>query len=537
MSSWSVNSFDFSREKLHERFSASDIFQGKNRTNSQTNKTCQRFWKTIKPFMSNKGGLRNSKIILKNGHSIVSDDKEVCELFNEYFSSVASNIGFSDDIPNDYNTDHGFQCILKKYENHPSICKIQNNVNTEDEFDFCPVTISQVQKIIENMDPKKAQGCDNIPTKLLWIGSRPLAQTLTGHINCAFEKATDPDSLKLAEGSSQFKKNDNLDRMNYRPVSILTAISKVYERAMSSQLIVYFDKIFSSLLSAFRKRHSCESALLNMVEDFKDALDKGKYVACVSMDLSKAFDCLPHCLTLCKLKAYGLSTNSCKLIASYLYKRKQRVKINAVRSDWEDLDKGIPQGSILGPLIFNIFLNNIFYFVNTGSIYNYADDNYVSVQHEELGLVEKVLKQETLQLVKWFSDNAMEANPNKCQGILFNRGHNVSSMQLQVNDNDISFVSSINALGICIDDKLNFNDHVDRICSKAACQVSALQRLTSVLDFPSRKAIYNSFISSHFNYGLVFHNQSKYTESGTYSRACTKICPQGFVVGIQHTPL
>ena len=438
--------------------------------------------------------------ILKNGHSIVSDDKEVCELFNEYFSSVASNIGFSDDIPDDYNTDHGFQCILKKYENHPSICKIQNNVNTEDKFDFCPVTISQVQKIIENMDPKKAQGCDNIPTKLLRIGSHPLAQTLTGHINCAFEKATYPDSLKLAEVSSQFKKNDNLDKMNYRPVSILTAISKVYERAMSSQLIVYFDKIFSSLLSAFRKRHSCESALLNMVEDFKYALDKGKYVACVSMDLSKAFDCLPHCLTICKLKAYGLSTNSFKLIASYLYKRKQRVKINAVRSDWEDLNKGIPQGSILGPLIFNIFLNDIFYFVNTGSIYNYADDNYVSVQHEELGLVEKVLKQETLQLVKWFSDNALEANPNKFQGILFNRGHNVSSMQLQVNDNDISFVSSIHALGICIDDKLNFNDHVDRICSKAACQVSALQRLTSVLDFPSRKAIYNSFISSHFNY-------------------------------------
>ena len=450
--------------------------------------------------MSTKGGLRNSKIILKNGHSIVSDDKEVFKLFNEYFSSVASNIGFSDDIPDDYNIDHGFQCILKKYENHPSICKIQNNVNAEDEFDFCPVTISHVQKIIENMDPKKAQGCDNIPTKLLQIGSRPLAQTLTGHINCAFEKATYPGSLKLAEGSSQFKKNDNLDKMNYRPVSILTAISKMYERAMSSQLIVYFDKIFSSLLSAFRKRHSCDSALLNMVEDFKDALDKGKYVACVSMDLSKAFDCLPHCLALCKLKACGLSTNSCKLIASYLYKRKQRVKINAVRSDWEDLNKGIPQGSILGPLIFNILLNDIFYFVNTGSIYNYADDDYVSVQHDELGLVKKVLKQETLQLVKWFSDNAMEANPNKFQGILFIRGHNVSSMQLQVNDNDIYFVSSINALGIYIDDKLNLNDHVDRICSKAACQVSALQRLTSVLDFPSRKAIYNNFISSHFNY-------------------------------------
>ena len=166
------------------------------------------------------------------------------------------------------------------------------------------------------------------------------------------------------------------------------------------------------------------------------------------------------------------------------------MKINAVRSDWEGLNKGIPQGSISGPLIFNIFLNDIFYFVNTGSIYNNAEYNFVSVQHEELGLVEKVIKQETLQLIKWFSDNALEATPpKKIQGILFNRGHNVSSMQLKVNDNDISFRSCINALGICIDDKLNFNDHVDRICAKAACQVIALQRLTSVLDFPSRKAI------------------------------------------------
>ena len=115
---------------------------------------------------------------MKNGHSIVSDDKEVYELFNEYFSSVASNIGFSDDIPDDYNTDHWFQCILKKYENHPSICKIQNNVNAEDNFDFCPVIISQVQKMIKNMNQKKAQGWDNIPTKLLRIGSRPLAQML-----------------------------------------------------------------------------------------------------------------------------------------------------------------------------------------------------------------------------------------------------------------------------------------------------------------------------------------------------------------------
>ena len=121
--------------------------------------------------------------------------KKVYELFIEYFASVASNIGFSDDIPDNYNTGHGSQCILMKCENRPSICKIRNNVNTEDNFEFCLVTISQVQKIIEHIDPKTAQGWDNILTKLLRIGSRPLAQTLTGPVNCAFEKATYSDRL------------------------------------------------------------------------------------------------------------------------------------------------------------------------------------------------------------------------------------------------------------------------------------------------------------------------------------------------------
>jgi len=350
--------------------------------------------------MSNKGHSRNSKIILKDGQSIISDDKDVCNIFNDYFSSVASNIGFIDDIPDDYDTDEGFQRMLDKYEDHPSILKIKENVNFDSEFNFCPVSVSHVQDIMTKMDSKKAQGCDNIPTKLLRLGSSSISQPLTGLINYAIDNNSYPDSLKLAEVSSQFKRNDTLDRTNYRSVSILTAISKVYERVMASQLNGHFGNIFSPLLSAFRKGHSCESALLNMIEDFKNALDNEKYVACISMDLSKAFDCLPHCLTICKLKAYGLSTNACKFIASYLYERKQRVKINDVRSDWRCMNKGIPQGSIMGPLIFNIFLNDIFYFVNKGNIYNYADDNYLSVQNKDFDILEQDLQQETLELIQ-----------------------------------------------------------------------------------------------------------------------------------------
>ena len=129
-----------------------------------------------------------------------------------------------------------------------------------------------------------------------------------------------------------------------------------------------------------------------MIENFKCGLDRGEYTACISMDISKAFDCLPHCLTICKLHAYGLSGNACTLIASYLYQRKQR----------KETDKGVPQGSILGPLIFNIFTNDLFYFVKHANLSNYADDNSVSVSGKELSIVSRLLRPEAEVTVRWF---------------------------------------------------------------------------------------------------------------------------------------
>ena len=167
--------------------------------------------------------------------------------------------------------------------------------------------------------------------------------------------------MKLADVSSLFKRNYNLKKDNYRPVRVLPSLSKVYERVMGKQLSGIFDKIFSALLSAFRNRYSCQSTLLNMIEHFKKSLDNGEYVACLSMDLSKAFDCLPRCLTICKLHSYGVSREACTLIASYLRDRKQRIKLGSTKSEWTELLKGIPQGSILGPFIFNVFL--MIYFI------------------------------------------------------------------------------------------------------------------------------------------------------------------------------
>ena len=311
-------------------------------------------------------------------------------------------------------------------------------------------------------------------------------------ISCVF--------LVIASFQNKYKKNDDLKKDNYRPVSVLPSLSKVYERVMGQQLSDFFDKIFSALLSAFRKRYSCQSTLLNMIEHFKNSLDNSEYVACLSMDLSKAFDCLPHCLTICKMYSYGVSREACTLIASYLRDRKQRIKLGNTRSEWTELLKGVPQGSILGPLIFNIFLNDIFYFVSKGDLYNYADDNCISVSHKDISVLSTQLENETQVMAKWFADNSMKANADKFQGIVLPGSRNNANVQVSLGGVDIAFVKKIDVLGVCIDGKLNFNEHVHRICSKASAQISALQRLTGLVDYQSRKAIYTSFIASNFNY-------------------------------------
>ena len=141
----------------------------------------------------------------------------------------------------------------------------------------------------------------NIPSKLLRIGASDICSHLSQLVNHCFRVCEFPDKMKLADGSSLYTKNYNLKKDNYRPVSVLPPLSKVYERVMGQQLSDFFDKIFFALLSGFKKRYSCQSIRLNMIEHFKRSLANGEYVACLSMDLSKAFDCLPHCLTIWKL--------------------------------------------------------------------------------------------------------------------------------------------------------------------------------------------------------------------------------------------
>ena len=224
------------------------------------------------------------------------------------------------------------------------------------------------------------------------------------------------------------------------------------------------------------------------------------------MDLSKAFDCLPHSLLVAKLHAYGFSYSACELIASYLCERRQRVKINNVRSEWKTLCKGVPQGSILGPLLFNAFINDLFYFVEKCILYNYADDN--SMSHSAPAIQDEcsALEHDGNIAIDWFESNGMQANPSKFQLMIMSPiPTEPVSITLKGNTVIVS-ESCVKVLGMLTDDRLDFSQHISFMCSKAARQLNALARISKYLDQSSLKTIHDSFISSNFSYcPLVWH--------------------------------
>jgi hypothetical protein len=178
------------------------------------------------------------------------------------------------------------------------------------------------------------------PLNKFKISKPAIVKPITDLINKSIKTSEFSKKLKEAQVVPCFKKNNTLDKSNYRPVSIFTFISKFFERAIYDQLIVYFNNIFHPSLSAFRSGYGCQTALLKIVEDWKEALDNNKYVAAILMNLSKAFDCLPHNLLIEKLKTYRLSDKSLKLLLNYLANRKQCVKVGSSFSNWEEIYKG-----------------------------------------------------------------------------------------------------------------------------------------------------------------------------------------------------
>ena len=277
---------------------------------------------------------------------------------------------------------------------------------------------------------------------------------------------------------------------------------------MYNQILAYIDKFLSPYLFGFRKGHNTEQCLIIMLEAWKKALDEKKNTGAILTDLSKAFDCLNHDLLTAKLKAYGFDHDALIFIYSYLKERRQRTKIGSSYSPWKEIKYGVNQGSILGPLLFNIFLNDIFYFINNTKIANYADDNTTYFMDENVPNLLNILENETTALLKWFKANEMKSNEDKCHLLIID--HQDENC-VQLGNENIVGSSSVDLLGIKIDKNLNFNEHVSKLTKKGNQKLHALARISKYLCKEKLKIIMKTFINSHFNYcplTWMFHNRT-----------------------------
>ena len=242
---------------------------------------------------------------------------------------------------------------------------------------------------------------------------------------------------------------------------------------MQKQLVQYFNPYLSKFLSAYRKGYSCESVLLHLIEDWKGVLDKNSVVGTVIMYLSKAFDLIPHDLLLAKLSAYGISTHSLNLLKSYLTNRRQWVRVEDVTSDISYVNRGVPQGSVLGPLLFNIFSNDLFYFIKEAKLSNYADDNQLYFADTAPAVVEHVVNKELVVVCEWFRNNKMILNPEKCKALVLSRKPNVK-LSLFAEGVALPLLDTVDLFGLTLDNSLNFGKHITKISKKVGKQPDVL---------------------------------------------------------------
>ena len=445
-------------------------------------------WKIVNDILGRKQKDSHITEIKFNNSSITSAD-EIANHFNDYFTNIG--LALAEGIDN--NERVNFNDFVNK-----------SNGN----FHFKYTTEAKVYKLLCSLSVSKSTGIDNIPARVLKLSAPVISQSLTKIFNASIASQTFPSEWKIARIIPLHKKGprDMLD--NYRPISILPVISKIYEKILYEQLIEYLvtENILSDHQFGFRRQHSTASALLDSTNEWYMNMDRGLFNLVVFLDLKKAFDTVNHEILLAKLMAYGVKGSSLNLISSYLKDRKQTCMVNGSYSNQGRISCGIPQGSILGPLFFLLYINDLPNCLSFTTPRMFADDTNITVAGKSVTETQTILNHDLNSIKAWLVANKLSLNIAKTEYVLVGSRNRLSELEepdIVIGNEPVKRVQSTKVLGVHIDENLTWDKHIDVVAKKVSSGISAIRKLKEFVNQDTLVSVYNALLRPHFEYCSV----------------------------------
>lgn len=367
-------------------------------------------------------------------------------------------------------------------------------------FFFVPITESEILRAIHAQRNSSSSDCFEINIRVLRGVADIVSPIFAVLFNRCVEEGVFPDILKVAKITPVFKKGAVTCTSNYRPIAIVPLIGKIFEYLIKDRLCQYFESkhLFNTAQFGFRAARSTGDAVGRLLGGIVEGFEKGNISSALLFDLKKAFDCVTHDILLCKLERYGVRGIVLQLLASYLSDRRQYVCVGTDRSGVSPVKFGVPQGSILGPLLFIVYINDLPSYIKAGRMTLFADDTTVLISgknHEELDRCALATEGD---IKNWFAANRLLVNDAKTQKIVFSLNPRV---YLNV---------SVRLLGVVIDDSLRWTGHIDQLCDTLSQQIFVLRQLRDMVGREVLLATYHALFHSRLKYCVRFWGNSTY---------------------------
>jgi hypothetical protein len=367
-----------------------------------------------------------------------------------------------------------------------------------------PIHISTqgVEKLLKDIKPNKAQGPDNIPARILKEMATTIAPILTTIFQISLDTGTPPSDWLKAHVVPIYKKNDRTTASNYRPVSLTSIPCKILEHIISKSIHNHLEthNILTDKQHGFRRRRSCETSLLTTVQDLASTLEKNHQIDLILLDFSKAFDTVPHTRLLNKLEHYGIQASTHLWIKHFLTNRTQEVLVEGSKSSPVDVSSGVPQGTVLGPLLFLLYINDMPSSISPGTSLKLFADDAMLYRKINNPTDSDNLQHDLDRLIDWEQTWQMSFNPTKCQVMHITKSRSPINNPYTIHGTTLETVPTATHLGIDISNTLSWNTHINRIANKANSKLGFIKRNIKSVPQCIRTNAYMSLVRPHLEY-------------------------------------